>query len=265
MREDCLSCNIAISVLKIGVIVVKIHLHIGTHKTGTTSIQKFLDHNRSKLLDLGYLYPLSGRPDALSVAQHKLPWGFMGAKRLKKAAGKQEGLRQEWNKLHKEIAREKKQNVIISAEDFSNLKAKRIRAVKKRLSRYDTKVVVYLRKQDDFFLSSYSQVLKGSAFYKSIEEYIKQGWHRGNYYDFLEVWSKAFGKENIVVKVYEQLQMKQGLMPSFLEAIGLGADVNELEQLDEVANVRPNEKTLKLLRRLNWLVRKKSFTTSIVM
>ncbi len=232
--------------------VVKIYLHIGTHKTGTTSIQKFLDCNRNKLLDLDYLYPLSGRPKTLSIAQHRLPWGV---RREKKFRGKWEDIGQEWVKLHEEIAQEKKENVVVSAEDFSSLNAKRIAILKKHLSRYNTKIVIYLRKQDEFFLSLYAQVLK-TGFYKSIEEYIKLERHRGNYYAFLEPWSKAFGKENIVIKVYEKSQIKQRLIPSFVEAIGLGAHLNELEQLNEMANTSPNEKTLKFLRFLNWLARK---------
>ncbi len=37
-----------------------LHIHIGTLKTGTTSIESFLTHNREKLLKKGYLYPTSG-------------------------------------------------------------------------------------------------------------------------------------------------------------------------------------------------------------
>ena len=37
-----------------------IYLHIGMPKTGTTSLQKFLFDNREKLLEKGYLYPITG-------------------------------------------------------------------------------------------------------------------------------------------------------------------------------------------------------------
>ena len=33
-----------------------IYFHIGTHKTGTTAIQKFLVTNKDELLNLGYKY-----------------------------------------------------------------------------------------------------------------------------------------------------------------------------------------------------------------
>ncbi|MEH2367578.1 hypothetical protein [Nostoc sp.] len=37
-----------------------IYLHIGMPKTGTTCLQKALFKNRDKLLENGYLYPMSG-------------------------------------------------------------------------------------------------------------------------------------------------------------------------------------------------------------
>ena len=39
--------------------------------------------------------------------------------------------------------------------------------------------------------------------------------------------------------------------------MGLNEHAQKLEELNHIANIRPNEKTLKLLRRLNWLARKK--------
>ena len=36
-------------------------LHIGSHKTGTTSIQNFLAHNRDLLAARGYGYPVTGK------------------------------------------------------------------------------------------------------------------------------------------------------------------------------------------------------------
>ena len=37
--------------------MVKIFVHIGTHKTGTTSIQKFARSNEEKLKMKGFFYP----------------------------------------------------------------------------------------------------------------------------------------------------------------------------------------------------------------
>lgn len=38
----------------------QIHLHIGTHKTGTTALQQTLAENREQLVQQGFLYPQAG-------------------------------------------------------------------------------------------------------------------------------------------------------------------------------------------------------------
>ena len=37
---------------------------------------------------------------------------------------------------------------------------------------------------------------------------------------FLKAWSKAFGKENLVIRTYEKSQIRQGLISNFVETIG---------------------------------------------
>lgn len=51
----------------------KCFIHIGTHKTGTTSIQHLLIRNSSALRERGYCYPQAGRLE-LSPGHHNLAW-----------------------------------------------------------------------------------------------------------------------------------------------------------------------------------------------
>ena len=52
---------------------MRIILHIGVYKTGTTAVQSFLARNRSALAEQGVLYPESfTRFDA----HHPLPWAL---------------------------------------------------------------------------------------------------------------------------------------------------------------------------------------------
>jgi len=48
---------------------INLYIHIGLHKTGTTSIQNFLTLNENILSKKGYLYPATGRK---GQAQHLL-------------------------------------------------------------------------------------------------------------------------------------------------------------------------------------------------
>jgi hypothetical protein len=63
---------------------IDVYLHIGTEKTGTTSIQAFLDRNRSRLRSQGVLYPElpgSNNQIALSAAALASPESAAWSKR----------------------------------------------------------------------------------------------------------------------------------------------------------------------------------------
>src|SRR2546421_10750937 len=51
------------------------YIHVGPHKSGTTSIQWFLQENREKLLEHGYFVPES---ETKRGAHHTLAEGFAG-------------------------------------------------------------------------------------------------------------------------------------------------------------------------------------------
>src|SRR6202022_3469950 len=57
-------------------------IHIGTHKTGTTSIQHLLSRNSSALRQMGYYYPDAGRLE-LHPGHHNLAWGISGDRRFR--------------------------------------------------------------------------------------------------------------------------------------------------------------------------------------
>jgi len=55
---------------------VDLVLHIGTGKTGTTSIQSFMNANRSRLAELGFLYPRTpGKVRHTRISLSVLPEG----------------------------------------------------------------------------------------------------------------------------------------------------------------------------------------------
>ena len=52
-------------------------IHIGDAKTGTSSIQRQLTHDRNKLLDLGVLYPKTALLAPHGIAQHHLSFSLL--------------------------------------------------------------------------------------------------------------------------------------------------------------------------------------------
>ena len=88
----------------------KCFLHIGTHKTGSTSIQRTLTICPDNLERHGFFYPYRGR-GADFVAHHNIAWEIIGDARYDSRHGT-------IGALLREIGRSD-QNVILSSEDFS--------------------------------------------------------------------------------------------------------------------------------------------------
>jgi hypothetical protein len=163
-----------------------IFVHIGTHKTGTTSLQYFFKLNYLSLLESGYLYPQSGRVKPYNFAHHGLAWQILGQRILRKSSdssnstipewlevyweakeeiilksiGRSLKLENEWEKLTVEINEKAIDNIILSSEDFLVFNPWEITYLKEQLSLHHVKIVIYLRNLQDFALSLYQEAVK---------------------------------------------------------------------------------------------------------
>ncbi len=190
-----------------------VFLHIGLHKTGSTALQKFLRDNAELLRAKGCLYPLSGRPprDSFMFGHHLLPWSLSRDKNLLPV----------WDKLAAELDTSTATRVIISSEEFEFVRRRdAIQSVLKRLPDCTVRLVCYLRRQDRLIESEYNQFVKDGGGFASIEEFAKRMQGRLNYLELLERWESVFGLSNIIVRVYEQEQLRGDLYADFLSAVG---------------------------------------------
>ncbi len=250
-----------------------IYLHIGTPKTGTTSIQNFLFNNRENILKKGYLYPISG---IISTAQNskRSPQHLGLCEALVKHydikspvdTNSRDKCERSWEELKREIETINPKNVIISSEFFTAMQEYYnpdiIALVKKRLEDYETKIVLYVRRQDDFFRSSYCQYMTSPLPNKvphhfqanythknilEISEFILSIKFQANYYSTLELWKEAFGVNNIIVRPFEKEQMKNGsVVDDFLETINLNYEKSQLK-LKSSRNISQSGKVIKII------------------
>jgi hypothetical protein len=198
----------------------KLYLHIGFHKTGTTTIQNFLRINSELIEQKDYLYPVSGRK---YHAHFQLGWGLTPAhvsyNRLFPQMDKL------WGELAQEISAKSFSNIILSAEAF-DLVNEHLPKLKEYLARYETKIIIYLRRQDHLIQSQYGQkIIKPSVKEtRSIDDFIKNLLENDilvHYSKLLDRWEQFFGKENLIVRIYEKEQLPDGLVADFLNAVGL--------------------------------------------
>lgn len=205
---------------------MKLVAHIGTPKTGTTSIQNFLDENRVNLVERGYYYLQSmGRR-----SHEAFPRCCFGEERLrddyflKKGIMTPEGLlehkKEKLQDLHAELESlpEHVHTVITSCEHFySRLKSiDEIERFQEIVTKYfnEVRIVVYLREQADLVVSLYSTNLKSGGGTKSLIDFVRSHCVKDNdYYNYfhsLDRWGRVFGRENIVVRLFDRSEFVNG-------------------------------------------------------
>lgn len=177
-------------------------LHIGTKKTGTTFLQRYLRANVAELQKVGWTYPEffndenhialvlpfqhkvtryhkeRSMIDAKSKAQSAEQWAAILAERVKPDA--------RW---------------IITSENFSSRlqSAPEVHDVFTFLRRFfDTiTVVVSFRRQDFVFPSLYAQSVKANGYTNWSWEFCQRHLAKFDYYAMYQRWSAAFGSHNL--------------------------------------------------------------------
>jgi len=213
-----------------------LYLHIGTNKTGSTSIQHYLKENQNLLKSSGYYYPMEGAyfypPEASpSLLAHALLGNrpaYIGNRNIDEEACVSDIIR--------DIKQSNCEKVIVSSEHFHW--AKTVDEIKKIYSIFfdlfeKITIIVYLRRQDTRLESTWSQRVKMGLITESFDDFLKDhvGW---NYYEMLNLWAEVFGKENIVVTPFEKGQFfKNNLIQDFLQTIGCNFKITEAKTRNE--------------------------------
>jgi hypothetical protein len=210
-----------------------IYLHIGTQKTGTTTLQMLGKHNRGKLAARGVLYP-----SAPGEVNHTgLALFATGGERCMDLA-MEAGLRGQASidayqaalpdRLRTEIAAAGTPKVWLSNEHLSS----RVRTLPQiaalaallRSLAEEVKVIVYLRHQPEFYLSTYSMVIKAGSEQESRVPRTERNYYY-NYEKMLTQWAAAFGDAAIAVRVFERPALKNGdVVDDIFELIGISRD-----------------------------------------
>jgi len=243
-------------------------LHIGTAKTGTSSLQQWFFKNEKSLNDnYSVKYANSYRHKA---AHHelakKINTNFSHDHKFRAELIKPEDILSEEdirNSLEKELNGASR-TVVFSSESFSTLtKSEDIHILKRTLRDYEVKVVVYIRHIIDQLEASYAQGVKADKTKRT--EKITQSRSpekitNGNFTNrkrMIDLWGNVFGTENIIVRPYEgDLMVNHDIVSDFIhhtEILDLQkiASDKSLDFSRKVDNISlPTFKT-EILRRLN--------------
>ena len=235
-----------------------LYIHIGTAKTGSSALQSFLRKNNKVLEEKGYCYPKFPFYYE-NVSKNRNGYFLRGEKLGNKGANFGECMN-----IVRE-AFEKCPNVILSDEGiwYESFKWHEQLFGIMQEKGYQTKIIVYLRRQDEYLASRWSQFVKEYAFKHQnckIDEGIWENYlqrskqsPRLNYGETLKKLEKIYGRENILVRRYDRNHFPEGsICADFLQAIGL-------ERTDEfmeagVVNLSLSPNTTEIYRALNSVV-----------
>jgi hypothetical protein len=209
---------------------MRLTLHIGTDKAGSTAIQSHLALNREWLSARGvyvpqsYLGPNNGHAELFSNLSGQALQRLTDELRAARAEGFEQAL--------------------LSWEGLNFYQAAQIKVLARAFRGFDTRVVMYLREQAEIVQSGFSEEIKRLANTCPITMFQSQRlilklWQqrRGrypasrNYYRLARRWQRGMGGADIKVRVFERSALVQGdVVADFLDLFGLTADVDFVRQ-----------------------------------
>lgn len=186
---------------------MKLVLHVGLHKTGTSYLQSIFTSNKRVLADNNILYPPTPGDAHHKLAALYKARKFYDAKSL-------------LDSYVKEAEERNCHTIFLSSEVFSELED--YKPIKEGFSCFkDVKVIIFLREPLSLYLSAFNQLVRepGVRRKKKIQE--------GNVYnlDFRErvqLWKSAFPEGEIEIYNYDAEKKREGgLKTSFLDSLGI--------------------------------------------
>lgn len=202
-----------------------IFVHIGLHKTGTTTIQDYLIDNIEKLQNHGIFVPFAHR-------NHNLTFWVNGK-------GNGQKRQNQWARLKRKIEKSDLPITVLSSEffsrDISEIEDWYLNFEELVNLGYKVRFILYIRRSDRRFESLFIEAAKGGNGLIDIRDF--------PYERFIDNWSlceainKHFGPESLIVRKFE-VDAKNGLIKSFLGCVGL-SDI-DVDESKYQTNSKPN-------------------------
>lgn len=202
-------------------------LHLGSEKTGTSSIQKYFGVHRDALLKEGFWYPRAFTNPGGHVHLKLSTAALEGA--LKDGAPDVGAFRNEHARAMKAGAKA----AVFSSEFFhSELRdAEAVGRLKTFLAQFFDSflLVYYARRQDQMLASMHSTAVKGAwtADPNPLSVYKSKGHYYFDHFEVCNLWAGQFARENLICRVYERDKLTGGdIIDDFSNVIGLGVDTD---------------------------------------
>lgn len=231
-----------------------IYLHIGSHKTGTTSIQKTLYRHAGQLRDLGYDTVLD--ESKRIEGPDNLGWAF------KNNIGKVEEFVENGAYINESFYRalerydSRCESLVLSSEEFSFVFSKsRLVELREGLrEKFDEiKIVVYLRRQDKHLASHHQQACRAPGGASEIygNSPVAMPIYKDKFDVYLDynkrigLWGDVFGDKNIALRIFEPTRLIGGdVVTDFFDSIEIDLNIDPVWDNESLSKVLEKVKHL---------------------
>ncbi|HEX7072312.1 MAG TPA: hypothetical protein VF190_15975 [Rhodothermales bacterium] len=221
-------------------------LHVGMHKTGTSTIQHYLHSHENELLrEQAVYYADAGRtgPTGKDPSHYMLAWQSVQRYASKFNVRRSDFL---WHALKRELAERRPRLAILSSEFFWPATEAEIAEMRANLGDLRPRIVLYVRNPLGMAVSGYKQGVKIGERWIDFETYLRQRLYMFDYGAVADRWSGVFGRDALRVRVYDRA--KDALVDDFAETAGFKPT---RVQASKSKNVSPPDGVIRLVRGLN--------------
>lgn len=199
-------------------------IHIGTHKTGTTSIQHLLSENSKILANRGWHYPRTGRLES-HPGHHNIAWEISRDRRFDVRAGTIDDLLHEVNSTRSSVilSSEDLECALYRMDEFANF-IDRLQS-----SGFEIVFILYVRRQADYLPRLYTTLVYlglDATFDQFLEEVLDRAvfrWREWIFgFDYVELLRslEALPSVKVIVRSYDRVP--NSVCSDFLSIFGLG-------------------------------------------
>jgi len=250
---------------------MRVLLHIGQSKTGTSAIQAFLTLNRQKLFEIGVLYPavkVKGMPVNLG-AHNAVADALVGKSRFPNLTADQY-----FQQFFEEAERMNANLLILSAEHFFGgepriwevadeaeyfkIYRQKVERLAGYLKGHDVSILVYLRPQIDWLSSAVSQTIRidrlisDKQIYQNDRQFFELMKPLLKYSALLDVWADVMKPSSFMVIPYDRKTLfKNSSIADFLQRAGLENTVFPYASLDIQVNESLTREYIEVKKILN--------------
>jgi hypothetical protein len=212
-----------------------VYLHIGTHKTGTTSIQKYMyDYNKSHMkFSIDYYKGLHNPKNHVELhaaamkRNRRSPFKFKSKINVDK---KYKHLVQ--NRVMNFLNSTKANKVVFSAEGLSYLRYDdELSYLKQLFKGAKVYIIIYLREKSSFLRSYRSHLIRTGYSLSDVPNsyaYVQDDTWLLEYHDLINIYGSHFGHDRLIILNYDEVMVKDGnVIPSFLKTIGIPSKLSD--------------------------------------